>query len=56
MKWYVERNHPNSQQRLKRLGEQAWNAIPPNIIRGYINNITNICSQIPANNACQSIG
>ena len=53
---YEQRNHPNSQQRLKRLVEQAWNVIPQNVIRAYINNIANICPQILANNACQSTG
>ena len=50
MNRYVQRNHPNSQQRLKRFDEPTWNVIPQNVIRGYINNIPNICTQILANN------
>ena len=50
MNRYVQRNHPNFQQRLKRLVEQTWNVRPQNTIRGYINNILNICTQILANN------
>ncbi|CAF2716037.1 unnamed protein product [Rotaria sp. Silwood2] len=42
MNRHVQRNHPNSQQRLERLVEQAWNTIPQDVIRGYINNISNI--------------
>jgi len=56
MNQYVQRNHPNSQRRLERLVEQAWNTIPQNIIRGYINNIPNICNQIIANHGWESIG
>jgi hypothetical protein len=33
MNRYVQRNHPNSQQRLERLIQQAWDAIPQNVIR-----------------------
>ena len=54
MNRYVERNHPNSQQRLKRLVEQSWNVILQNIVRGYVNNRPNICTQILANNGWQS--
>ncbi len=56
MNRYVQRNHPNSQKRLERLVEQAWNTIPQAVIRGYINHIRNICNQIIANNGWQSTG
>ena len=56
MNQYVQRNRPNSQQRLERLVEQAWNRIPQAVIRGYINNIANICNQIIANNGWESTG
>jgi transposase len=56
MNRYVQRNHPNSQQRLEQLVEQAWNTIPQAVIRGYINNIPNICNQRIANNGWQSTG
>ncbi|CAF1296858.1 unnamed protein product, partial [Rotaria sordida] len=46
MNRYIQRNRPNSQQRLERLVQQAWNRMPQNVIRGYINNIPNICAQI----------
>ncbi len=49
MNRYVQRNHPNSLQRLKLLVEQAWYAISQNVIRGYIDNMSNICDQIIAN-------
>ena len=56
MNRYVQRNHPHSQQHLERLVEQAWNTIPQNVIRGYINNIPNICNQIIANNGWENTG
>jgi len=48
MNRYVQRHHPNSQKHLERLVQQAWNMIPQNVIRGYINNIPNICEHIIA--------
>ena len=56
MNRYVQKNHANSQQCLKRLDEQTWNVIPQNVIRGYINNIPNICTEILANNGWQGTG
>ncbi|CAF1010047.1 unnamed protein product, partial [Didymodactylos carnosus] len=44
MNRYVQRNHRNSQQRLERLVQQAWNALPQAVIRGYINHVPNICN------------
>ncbi|CAF5044047.1 unnamed protein product, partial [Rotaria sp. Silwood1] len=40
---YIQRNHSNSQQHLEILVQQAWNMIPQNVIRGYINNVPVIC-------------
>ncbi len=56
MNRYIQRKHPRSQQRFERLVEQAWNAIPQNVIRGYINNTSNIGNQIIANNGWESTG
>jgi hypothetical protein len=56
MNRYVQRNHPNSQQRLELLVEQAWYAIPQNVIRGYIDNMSNICDQIIADHGWDSRG
>ena len=53
MNQYVQKNRLNSQQRLKRLDEQTWNVISQSVIRGYINNIPNICTEILANNGWQ---
>ena len=41
----VYRNHPNSQQHLEFLVSQVWNAIPQQVIRGYINHLTDVCEQ-----------
>ena len=54
MNRYAEKNQSNSQQRLKRLVEQAGHVIAQNIIHGYINNTTNICTQILASNGCKA--
>lgn len=56
MNRYVQRNHPNSQQHLEFLVEQAWNAIPQDVIRGYINHLTDVCEQIIANRGWDSRG
>ncbi|CAF5143468.1 unnamed protein product, partial [Rotaria sp. Silwood1] len=49
MNQYTQRNYPNSQQHLEILVQQAWNMIPQNVIRGYINNVSVICQQIISN-------
>ncbi len=56
MNRYVQRNHPNSQQHLEFLVRQAWNAIPQNVIRGYINHLPNVCDQIITNRGWESRG
>jgi transposase len=54
MNHYVQRRHPDSQQRLERLVRQAWTAIPQHVIQGYITNIRNICNQIIENDGWDS--
>jgi hypothetical protein len=56
MNRYIQRNHPNSQERLELLFEQAWDVMPQNVIRGYIDNMSNICNQIIGNDGWDSIG
>jgi len=56
MNRYIQRNHPDSQQHLKMLVQQAWNLIPQDVIRGYINNVPVICQQIISNNGWNSMG
>jgi transposase len=56
MNRYIQRNHPNSQQHLEILVQRAWNMIPQNVIRGYINNVPAICQQIISNGGWDSMG
>jgi transposase len=56
MNRYVQRNRPNSQERLELLVEQAWDVMPQNVIRGYIDHMSNICNQIIDNDGWNSIG
>ncbi|CAF2818064.1 unnamed protein product [Rotaria sp. Silwood2] len=49
MNSYIQRRHPDSQQRLEQLVTDAWNQIPRSIIRDYIDHIQDICYQIIAN-------
>jgi transposase len=56
MNHYVQRRHPDSQQRIERLVRRAWTAIPQHVIQGYIRNIRNICNQIIENDGWDSRG
>ena len=53
---YVQRRHPDSEQRLEMLVRQDWEAIPQHVIQGYIRNIHNICNQIVENDSWDSRG
>ena len=53
---YVQRRHPDSEQRLEMLVRQDWEAIPQHVIQGYIRNIHNICNQIVENDGSDSRG
>lgn len=56
MNRFIQQRHPNSQQHLEELVADAWNAIPRRAIRGYINNIQNVCQRIILNQGWNSSG
>jgi len=56
MNKYIQRRHPDSQQRLEDLVEEAWNEIPQQIIVNYIDHMIGVCDQIIENRGGHSGG
>jgi len=50
----VQHQFPRSQQHLEELVAAAWNALPQQVIRGYIHNVRNVCERIIANHGWES--
>ncbi len=51
MNRFVQQRRPHSQLHLEELVAEAWAAIPRRIIRGYIDNVHNVCQEIIQNHS-----